>query len=96
MNEKARQQWKAPISWFKENVKCCYNCTHWCEDLDTKDKEYARRFANNNCPHRNLFTSFDNYCIDYDGNANDENLIVKLTVEECKILISEDKETKND
>ena len=94
MNEKAKQQWNAPLEWFKINVKCCYNCNRWCEELCAADKAYAKRFGWNVCKHRDLLTAWDNYCADYDGNAIEENLIVTLTNEEAKTLIAEQNEVE--
>lgn len=93
MNEKAKQQWKYPIEQFMSKVKCCYNCNRWCEDLCAADKVYAKRFGWNMCPHRDLLTAWDNYCSDYEGsNAVEENLIITLTAEERKTLITEQNE----
>lgn len=91
MTEEARQQWKAPIEWFITNVKCCYNCNHWCETLCAADKAYAKRFRDNFCKHKDLLSAFDYYCEDYCGNAIENNLIITLTKEECETLLAEEK-----
>ena len=86
--EKIKEQARRPIGWFKYNVKCCYNCTKWCEEVTLRDD-----CPYNHCKeHKHLITSWDNYCNDYDGYAQENNLLSALTESERKKVLLEVKQ----
>lgn len=57
-----------PISEFKANVKCCYNCDMWCTELN-REVLYAP------CMYLipDADTAWDSCCDGYRGNAEIEN-----------------------
>lgn len=67
----AQEQLNKPIEWFKQNVKCCYNCKHWVKDRFLLG-DYAYNFCNTK---KDTMVAWDGYCDNYLGIAKEENLI---------------------
>ena len=75
-------QYDKSISWFKDHVKCCYNCSNWY-----RDHMLMGDYAYNSClAHKDHMTVWDAFCDDWCGFAEgkEENLLafVKMKWEE--------------
>ena len=81
MEDKIIEQWCKPMSLFKYNVKCCYNCPNWERDLSLMG-DYAYNF----CKENNQLKAFDRYCSAYCGTAQEENIIYDLPQEKRQEL----------
>lgn len=71
----AVEQYDQPIEWFKENVKCCYNCKNWEVDPTLKCE-----YMYNTCKkieRDKVFrmVAYDAHCSRYDGHCTVENLL---------------------
>lgn len=75
-SEEAKEQFNKPLDWFKQNVKCCYNCIWWL-----KDSSLMFEYAYNSCMEAKFdtktveFTPWDAYCDKYNGSRTEENLL---------------------
>lgn len=72
-NPAGAAQYDKSIDWFKDNVKCCYNCLEWYRDpMPMGD------YAYNGClAHEDHITVWDAFCDDWRGFAKgkEENLL---------------------
>lgn len=71
LSPEAKEQYDKPIGWFKWNVKCCYNCSHWQRDPSLLG-EYAYNFC---AKQKDVMTFWDGCYQCYEGGAKLENLI---------------------
>ena len=65
------EQVKNTSKWFKENVKCCYNCQNWYrgewDELTNSRYNYCKIIG------KDWLSAWDNYCKSYDGCAKLSN-----------------------
>lgn len=74
-SEEAKEQYYKPIDWFKQNVKCCWNCKHWNKDSSLMG-DYKYNFCNG--IENPTMTCFDTWCEKYEGFGKEENLLPKI------------------
>ena len=72
-------QYDKSISWFKDHVTCCYNCSNWYRDpMLIGDYTYNCCIA-----HEGHMTALDAFCDDWCGfiDGKEENLLDFVKIE---------------
>lgn len=78
----AIEQYEKPVDWFKNNVKCCYNCSKWEQDHSLIFEYMYNPCEEIGCKDGNLrMTAFDAVCDKYEGFCTVENLLSYARIE---------------